>query len=170
MEGQGQPQQIPPAPAPAPVADQAFIAAIVAAVRTAMENTPPAQINVNPSADSVKPGKYKGERGRDLDRFISQCDAYWVTANVIEDRKKILTALGLLEGPAAHWAIGITDWMATHAGTLPLDVSTWDQFTAQLRKFFCDATPEDSAILELTKLCNLEAKERNARDVAAYVT
>ncbi len=173
MEGQGQqPQQVPPAPVQAPVAapDPTLIAAIVAAVQAAMQNVPPPQINVNPTADSVKPGKYKGERGRDLDRFISQCDAYWVTANVIEDRKKILTALGLLEGSAAHWAIGITDFMAAQGGALPNDVSTWDQFKEQLRKFFGDATPEDSAIIELTKLCNLEPRERNARDVAAYVT
>ena len=144
--------------------------AVTAAVQAALQNVPAPQINVQAATDHIKPGKYKGERGRDLDRFLSQCDAYWVTANITNDRKRVLTALGLLESSAAQWSIGITDHMAQNAGVLPTGVATWDLFKTEIRKFFGDATPEETAITELTKLCNLEFKERNVRDVAAYVT
>lgn len=71
-----------------------------------------------------KPEKYKGVRGRDLERFISQCEAYFVVGNVATNVQRVMTALGRLSEEAAQWAIGITDHMAANTGALPLDVDT----------------------------------------------
>lgn len=157
--------------------DPALIAQIVAAV---MANLPAPPTPAAPAApvtpivtvvsDLSKPDKYKGEKGRDLDRFLSQCEAYWVTAGVVGDKKRVLTALGRLSEKASQWAISITDHMATHNGDLPPEVDTWDKFKTLIRKYFGDATPEDTAIVELDKLCGLDGKERNSRDVGAYVS
>lgn len=121
-------------------------------------------------SDLSKPDKYKEEKGRDLDRFLSQCEVYWVTAGVVGDKKRVLTALGRLSEKASQWAISITDHMAAHNGDLPPEVDTWDKFKTLIQKYFGDATPEDTAIVELDKLCGLEVKERNSRDVGTYVS
>lgn len=155
--------------------DPALIAQIVAAV---MQNLPAPPAPAAPAAppivtvvsDLSKPDKYKGEKGRDLDRFLSQCEAYWVTAGVVDDKRRVLTALGRLSEKASQWAISITDHMASHHGDLPPEVDTWDKFKTLIRKYFGDATPEDTAIMDLDKLCGLEAKERNSRDVGAYAS
>ena len=153
-----------------------MLAAITQAVVTAMAAMPAPQIAITQpavsinSTDIVKPGKYKGEKGRDLQRFLSQCEAYWITANINNERTRILTALGLMEDKAAQWAIAITDHVAANAGALPNDLDTWDKLREQLKKYFGDATPEDTAIIELNRLCNLESKEKDKRDVGLYVT
>lgn len=142
---------------------QAMLTAVIAAVRA----MPAPVIN---TSTAIKPAKYKGEKGLDFSRFISQSEAYWVTAGITNDQNKILTALGLMEDKAAHWAISITDHMAANNGTLPTEVDTWDKFKKELAKHFGDATPEDTAIRELEKLCRLDSKSKNARDVSTYVT
>lgn len=151
-----------------PLLDQQILVAISAAVVAGLQNLPTPTVNVQ--SDISKPGKYKGEKGRDLDRFLSQCELYWVTANVTDDHKRVVNALNRFEDKAAQWSISITDHMAAHAGTLPAEVDTWAKFKALLEKFFGDATPEDTAIMELDKLCRLEKKEKDTRDVAHYVT
>ncbi|KAI0083116.1 hypothetical protein BDY19DRAFT_998837 [Irpex rosettiformis] len=156
-----------------------IVAAIGAAVAAAMQNMPVPQVIVQPApapavtlntTDVVKPDKYKGEKGRDLERFLSQCEAYWVTANITDEHQKVLTTLGLMQEKAAQWAIMITDHMAQNNGALHTDVDDWTKLKAQLIKFFGDATPEDTAIIELDKLCNLEKKERDKCNVASYIT
>lgn len=136
--------------------DQNLVNALATALAQALRNTPAPTVVVN-NNDSAKPDKYKGEKGRDLDRFISQLEAYWVTANVTADRAKVVTVLGRLTDKAAQWAIPITDHMAANGGALPANVSTWALLKEELQKYFGDATPEDTAVMELERLCNLEA-------------
>ncbi|KAI0094155.1 hypothetical protein BDY19DRAFT_988026, partial [Irpex rosettiformis] len=137
----------PPAPIMAQPLHPDIVAAIGAAVAAAMQNMPVPQVIIQPASapavtlnttDIVKPDKYKGEKGRDLERFLSQYEAYWVTASITDERQK--------------------------------DVDDWAKLKAKLVKFFGDATPEDTAFIELDKLCNLEKKERDKRDVATYIT
>lgn len=47
-----------------------------------------------------KLSKYKEEKERNLDHFISQCGAYWVVANIKDKKTKVLTALSRLEDKA----------------------------------------------------------------------
>ena len=75
-----------------------------------------------------------------------------------------------MEDKAAQWAITITNHVAANTGVLSPDLDTWDKLHTELKKYFGDATPEDTAILELNKLCNLDPKERDRRDVGLYVT
>lgn len=153
-----------------------MLAAITQAVVAAMRAMPAPNVTVTQpavsinSTDIVKPGKYKGEKGRDLQRFLSQCEAYWITANITVEKTRILTALGLMEDKAAQWAIAITDFIAANNGALPTELDTWAKLRAELTKYFGDATPEDTAIIELNKLCNVDPKERDRRDVGLYVT
>lgn len=153
-----------------------MIAAIAAAVSAAMQQV---QINVAPAAaptvslnttDIVKPEKYKGERGRDLDRFLAQCDAYWVMASINDEKKRVLTALNLLTEKASQWAVAVLQYMAKNGGDLPPDCDTWAKIKEQLQKYFGDATPEDTAVMALERLCNLDSKERNMRDVGSYIS
>lgn len=132
--------------------------------------TAPAAPQVNITSDLGKPGKCKGEKGRDLDRFLSQCELYWVTAVITDNKVRVVTALNRFEDKAAQWAVPITDHMAANNGALPAGIDTWAKFKEELQKYFSDATPEDTAIIELNQLCNLDTKAKNARDVAIYVT
>ncbi|KAI0084848.1 hypothetical protein BDY19DRAFT_997252, partial [Irpex rosettiformis] len=138
----------PPAPVMAQPLHPDIVAAIGAAVAAAMQNMPISQVIVQPApapavtlniTDVVKPDKYKGEKGRDLERFLSQCEAYWVTANITDERQKVLTTLGLMQEKAAQWAITITDHMAQNNGALHQDVDDWAKLKAKLVKFFGDA-------------------------------
>ena len=141
---------------------QALLAAISAAAQ------PAPQIAIQ--TVHVKPDKYKAEKGVDLNCFVSQCEAYWITSSITDEKTRVLTALGLMQEKASHWAITITDHMAANNGDLPTNVDTWAKLKAELTKHFGDATPKDTAFLELEKLCNLEGKEKNNRDVGTYIT
>lgn len=116
-----------------------------------------------------KPGKYKGEKGRNFDCFISQREAYWVVVNIVDKKIKVFTALGRLEDKASQWAIELTNCMATNAGALPSICDTWPHLCNLLKQYFEDATPKDRAIVELDKLVDLNAKARSMRDVGQYI-
>ena len=107
---------------------QAAIAALP--TPTAPTPTPPPAITLN---THEKPGKYKGEKGRDLERFISQCDAYYALSGITTDVTKVISALGRLEDKAAQWAIHVTDHMAANNGQLPAEVDSWTKFKELLR-------------------------------------
>ena len=139
---------------------------VTSAVAVAIQNVP-APVNVQ---SHEKPEKYKGEKGRDVERFISQCEAYWVTASITDQKTRVMTAIGRLSDKAAQWAIYITDHVASHQGSLPTEVDSWDKLKVLLRKFFGEATPEEKAIMELEKLTTMDPKERATRDVGLYVS
>lgn len=145
-------------------------ALIQTAVTAAISAVPPPVTPTVTLNTHEKPGKYKGEKGRDVERFISQCDAYYAVSGVQSDKHRVISALGRLEDKAAQWAIHITDHMAQNNGRLPVDVNTWEKFKILLRTFFGDATPEDKAIVDLDRLCELDAKARATRDVGHYVS
>lgn len=143
------------------------VAAAIAGINAAAAAAPVLAITLN---THEKLGKYKGEKGWDVERFISQCDAYYALSGVASDKNRVISALSRLEHKAAQWAIHVTDHMAAHNGRLPDDVNTWAKFKALLRKYFGDATPEDKAIIELDQPCDLESKVCAARDVGHYVS
>lgn len=116
-----------------------------------------------------KPEKFKGEKV-DAERFMSQCEAFWVTANIADDHRRVMTAIGRLTDKAAQWAVYITDHVAAHAGALPTEVDTWDKFKTVFRTYFGESTPEDKAIIDLDKLVEMDVKTRSARDVGTYVS
>lgn len=105
-----------------------------------------------------------------MKHFISQCNSYYVLSLVQSDKTKVISALGRLEEKAAEWAIHITDYMALHNSRLPDNVNIWAKFKELLCKYFGDTTPEDKAIVELDRLCNLKAKERAGWNVCHYVS
>ena len=71
--------------------------------------------------------------------------------NITVEKTRILTALGLMEDKAAQSAIAITDFIAANNGALPNELDTWAKLRAELTKYFGDATPEDTAIIELNQ-------------------
>ena len=89
---------------------QDVINAIAAAVTAAMTQLPAPQVTIQAPAaapvivhtDSTKPEKYKGEKGRELTRFLSQFEAYFITARVTDDKDKVMLALGRLSDKAAQ--------------------------------------------------------------------
>lgn len=148
---------------------QAAVTAAIQALPAPIPTPAPAPVMIS---THEKPGKYKGDKGRDLERFLSQCEAYWVTAAVTDDKTRVLTALGRMEDKASQWAIMITDYLAdpNNNGALPANLDTWAKFRDALKQFFGDATPEDRAIIELDKLTDVDPRIRNTRDVGLYVT
>ena len=117
-----------------------------------------------------KPKDYKGEHGRDLDRFISQVNAYLAQQTGWDDKKQVLAVIGFLAEKAAQWAIPITDYMGTHQGTLPVEYDTWDKVSKALRDAFGDHDTARSAMIRLDALCSYLHAERKTRDVSEYVT
>ena len=104
-------------PPPPPAQHTITLADIQAIIQTAVTSAISAQTGMTRSIE--KPDKYKGEKGRDVERFIPQCEAYWVAAGITEEKVKVMTAVGRLTEKAAQWAIMITDHMAGHNGNLP---------------------------------------------------
>lgn len=116
-----------------------------------------------------KLGKYEGEKGRNLDCFISQCEAYWVVANITNEKTKVLTALSRLEDKVSQWAIELTNFMANNVGALLLTCNMWPHLRNLLKWYLRDVTSEDRVIIKLDKLINLDAKARSTRNVEHYI-
>ena len=123
-----------------------------------------------PANNIAKPKDYKGEHGRDLDRFISQVNAYLAQQTGWSDSKKVLAVIGFLADKAAQWAIPITDHMGSHQGALPAEYDTWEKLAQALRDAFGDSDTERSAMIRLDALCSYLHAERKTRDVSEYIT
>lgn len=139
------------------------LAAIVQNVVAAAMAAAPAHVASIIVSSHERPDKYKGEKGCDLDRFISQCKAYWVVTNITDEKTKVLTALGRLEDKASQWAIELTDYMTTNAGALSPTCDPWPHLHDLLKQYFEDATLKDRAIVEL------DAKVCSTCDVGYYI-
>ena len=126
--------------------------------------------NLQPRDQIPKPKDYKGEHGRDLDRFISQVNAYLAQQTGWNDRKEVLAVIGFLADKAAQWAIPITDYMGKNQGTLPAEYDTWAKLSKALRDAFGDHDTERSAMVRLDALCSLMHPDRKTRDVSKYIT
>ena len=125
---------------------------------------------IQPRDHIPKPKDYKGEHGRDLDRFISQVNAYLAQQTGWDDKKEVLAVIGFLGDKAAQWAIPITDYMGENNGALPTEYNTWAKVSAELRNAFGDHDTERSAMVRLDALCSYLHPERRTRDVSEYVT
>lgn len=111
---------------------------VAAALANVQASTPAITLNTHKETWEVQ-----GDKGYDVEHFISQCDAYYALSAVQADKTQVISALGRLEGKAAEWAIYITDYIALHTGRLLDEVNTWAKFKELLHKYFGDATPED---------------------------
>lgn len=70
---------------------------VAAALANVQAPTPAITLNTH-----EKPGKYKGDKGHNVERFISQCDAYYALSTVQSDKTRVISALGRLEEKAAE--------------------------------------------------------------------
>lgn len=125
---------------------------------------------LQPRDHIAKPKDYKGEYGRDLDRFISQVNAYLAQQTGWSDARQVMAVIGFLADKAAQWAIPITDYMGTHQGALPTEYDTWEKLSTALRNAFGDHDTARSAMIRLDALCNYANPDRKTRDVSEYIT
>ena len=126
--------------------------------------------STQPRDQIPKPKEYKGEHGRDLDRFISQVNAYLAQQSGWDEKRKVLAVIGFLGDKAAQWAIPITDFMGENPGTLPTEYDTWAKLSKALRDAFGDSDIARSAMIQLDALCQYMHPDRKTRDVREYLT
>ena len=125
---------------------------------------------LQPRDHIAKPKDYKGEYGRDLDRFISQVNAYLAQQTGWTETRKVMAVIGFLADKAAQWAIPITDYMGANQGALPAEYDTWEKLAKELRNAFGDHDTARSAMIRLDALCNYANPDRKTRDVSEYIT
>ena len=125
---------------------------------------------LQPRDHIAKPKDYKGEYGRDLDRFISQVNAYLAQQTGWTETRKVMAVIGFLADKVAQWAIPITDYMGANQGALPAEYDTWEKLAKELRNAFGDHDTARSAMIRLDALCNYANPDRKTRDVSEYIT